>query len=292
MQHAQASRTVSWALDLREASVAQADGGSVSDARPAGEEATEAGVPTRLNKARRQAQIFTIVEPGLSDNDAEDTTALPWGDQHATAGAAAGNADEGPAVAASVVSKAPAARTRNAKRSLSTGTAEDAGTVDGETEFEWDVTKLRVSKVPGPGGARNWFFEAYDERHPTQWFTVNYPDIAHVVMTNKAGTHNAIEWCIEKWRQKDFKRGRGDLRPPAVEVCLGTGSVTKAASLKQSGLCPGWITDAAKVTARDAQCITKAFALLGESVSIPGDPVFKSLPTMIGKQQFRLQKIG
>ena len=302
MHHAQASQTGSWALDLREAPVAQEedDGGSqavrVSDARPTSEEATEAGVLTRPNKARRQAQIFTIVEPGMSDNDAENlnTTALPWGDQHATAGAAAGNTDESPAVAASVVSNAPAVRTRNAKRSLSTGTAEDAGTVDGEDALERDVTKLRVSKALGPGGALNWLFEAYDKslRHPPQWFKVDYGDIAHVVMTNPTGTHTAIEWCIEKWKKQDLARRRGDLRPPAVEVCLGTGSVTKAASLTHAGLCLGWITDAAKVAVREAQCITKTFGLLGESVSIPDDTVFKSIPMMIGKQTFRLQKIG
>ena len=133
------------------------------------------------------------------------------------------------------MSKAPAARARVSKRSLS------AVTADRETEHEWDATKLRASKVLGPGGALNWRFEAYDKQHPTQWFTVNCDDIEHVVETNAAGTHNAIEWCIEKWKKQDLARGRGDLRPPAVKVCLGTASVTKTASLTLAGLCPGWL---------------------------------------------------
>ena len=75
-----------------------------------------------------------------------------------------------------------------------------------------------------------------------------------------------------------------------VMVRLGTGSHESDVSYTQSGSAPTTVTESEVECERDAQCVTKALALLDKAVVLPPDVDFLSVPTLLRNEPFKFAK--
>ena len=75
-----------------------------------------------------------------------------------------------------------------------------------------------------------------------------------------------------------------------VMVRLGTGSHESDVSYRQPGLAPAVVTESEVECGRDAQCVTKALALLDKTVILPPDVDFLSVPALLCNEPFKFVK--
>merc|ERR1711939_1300853 len=168
--------------------------------------------------------------------------------------------------------------------------AADEDTMDTEDPGR-DITCLRLSKVRR-NGALEWLYEAYDPSLPggrsERFFPVERDQVDHIKVTDAHGTQLAVDKAARDWWTKNAKPRKRSDPLPFSEVHLGTGSITKAVC-RRSGSDPGL---SAVEVERDAQCVTKALALLGETVVLGDDVDFTAVPRMLDEQKVRfvLQK--